>query len=123
MCRFDAVKCNWGEESEVLQKSIAEHALGVLKGKENRAAFFNYIISVTKDCDCVKSPDMLRIVEDIGIAASTDPVAVDKATVDLVESRAGKKLAELLENDKLEPRYQIEHGERGYRYHSIKKPG
>jgi uncharacterized Fe-S center protein len=39
-------------------------------------------------------------------------VAVDKATLDLVESKAGTKLAELLENDKLDPRYQIEHAER-----------
>ncbi|MFZ2145630.1 MAG: DUF362 domain-containing protein [Sedimentisphaerales bacterium] len=112
MCRFDAVICNWGEEDEVLQKSIAEHALGTVKGKENRAAFFNFLLSVTKDCDCSDTPNMGKIVEDIGIAASTDPVAVDKATLDLVENKAGRKLAELLGNDKLNPLYQIEHGER-----------
>ena len=112
VCRFGAVKCNWGEESEVLQKSIAEHALGALKGKDNRAVFFNYIISVTKNCDCFDTPNMRKIVDDIGIVASTDPVAVDKATLDLVENKAGRKLAELLENDKLDPRYQIEHAER-----------
>jgi uncharacterized Fe-S center protein len=112
MCRFGAVKCNWGEEDEVLQKSIAEHALGTLKGKENRAAFFNFLLSITKDCDCFGTPNMGKIVDDIGIVASTDPVAVDKATLDLVENKAGRKLAELLENDKLDPRYQIEHAER-----------
>ncbi len=112
VCRFNAVKCNWGEETEVLQKSVAEHALGVLKGKENRAAFFNYIIYVTEDCDCFDKPDMHKIVDDIGIVASTDPVAVDKASLDLVENKAGKKLPRLLKNNKLEPRYQIEHAER-----------
>ena len=112
MCRFNAVKCNWGPECEVLQKSIAEHALGALKGKENRAAFFNFLLSVTKDCDCFNMPNMDKIVDDIGIVASTDPVAVDKATLDLVENKAGRKLTELLENDKLDPRYQIEHAER-----------
>jgi uncharacterized Fe-S center protein len=125
MCRFGAVRCNWGQEDEILQKSIAEHALGALKGKENRAAFFNFIMSVTKDCDCFGEADMTKIVDDIGIAASRDPVAVDKASVDLVESKSGKgtpsvkkrgreprKLAELLENDELDPRYQIEHAER-----------
>ena len=112
VCRFGAVKCNWGQETEILQKSMAEHALGVLKPKENRAAFFNYIISVTKDCDCFKTPNMRKIVDDIGIAASTDPVAVDKAAVDLVETKAGKKLVQLLDNDKLDWRYQIEHAER-----------
>jgi len=112
VCRFNAVKCNWGEETEALQKSVAEHALGVLKGKENRAAFFNYIMSVTRDCDCFDKPNMRKIVDDIGIVASTDPVAVDEAALDLVENKAGKKLPRLLKNNKLEPRYQIEHAER-----------
>jgi hypothetical protein len=112
MCRFGAVKCDWGEEDEVLQKSIAEHALGTLKGKENRSAFFNFLLSVTKDCDCFGTPNMGKIVDDIGIAASTDPVAVDKATLDLVENKTRRKLGELLGNDELDPRYQIEHAER-----------
>jgi len=112
VCRFDAVKYDWGEESEELQKCMAEYALGVLKGKENRAAFFNFIMSVTKDCDCLDKANMPKIVDDIGIVASTDPVAVDKAALDLVEAKAGKKLAKLLKNDRLDPRYQIEHAQR-----------
>ncbi len=112
VCKFDAVRCNWGEETEVMQKSVAEHALGTLKGKENKAAFFNFIISVTKDCDCFGSPNMHKIIDDIGIVASTNPVAADKAAVDLVEKRGGKKLTKLLNNDNLEPRHQIEHAQR-----------
>ena len=123
VCRFGAVKCNWGEECEILQRNIAEHALGVLRGKAKRAAFFNYVISVTKNCDCFGTPNMPKMVEDIGILASTDPVAVDKAAVDLVESRAGVKLAQLVENDELSPHYQIEHAERiglgTARYHLV----
>ncbi|MBN1805096.1 MAG: DUF362 domain-containing protein [Sedimentisphaerales bacterium] len=110
-CRFGAVVCNWGQEDEVLQKSIAEHALGVVKGKENRIVCFNFLMSVTKDCDCFDKPDMKKMVDDIGIAASTDPVALDKATLDLTENMAGKTLANLIGNDKLDPRYQIEHAE------------
>jgi len=91
---------------------MAEYALGALKGKENRSVFFNFIISVTKDCDCFGQPNMPKIVDDIGIVASTDPVAVDKVALDLVEAKAGKKLAKLLRNGKLDPRYQIEHAER-----------
>jgi len=112
VCRFGAVNCNWGTECETLQKSIAEHALGVLKGKQNRAAFFNFLISVTKDCDCFDTPNMPRIVDDIGILASTDPVAVDKAALDLVETEAGKKLSELLNNNELDPCHQLQHAER-----------
>ena len=95
-----------------MKKSIAEYALGVLKGKVNRAVFFNYIMSVTKHCDCFSTPNMGKIVDDIGIIASNDPVAVDKAALDLVETKAGRGLAELLGNDKLQSRCQIEHAER-----------
>ena len=112
VCRFDAVEYDWDAENKVLQKNVAEHAMGVLKGKENRAVFFNYVISVSRDCDCFDKPNIRKIVDDIGIAVSTDPVAVDKAALDLVETRGGGKLAKLLENNKLDPRYQIEHAER-----------
>ena len=112
VCRFGAIEYDWGIENRILQKNVAEHALGVLKGKENKAVFFNFVISVTKDCDCFNTPDMKKIVDDIGIVASADPVAVDKAAIDLVESKAGEKLSILLENDKLEPNTQFEHAER-----------
>lgn len=112
VCRFGAIKIDWGSEDQLLQQNIAEHALGAIKGKENRAVFFNYIISVTKDCDCFKTPDMDKIVPDIGIVASVDPVAVDKAALDLVEKIADNKLAVLIKNDKLNPQYQFEHAER-----------
>jgi len=112
VCRFDAVKYDWDRESQLLQKDIAEHASGVLKGKTGRAVFFNFILSVTKDCDCFKTPNMANIVDDIGIAASTDPVAVDKAGLDLVEQKAGKKLAKLIKSDKLDPNYQLRHAQR-----------
>jgi len=111
VCRFGAVKYDWGQENEILQKSVAEHALGALKGKENRAVFFNFLLSITVDCDCMDRANMRRIVDDIGILASTDPVAVDRASLDLIEQAGGKTLAQLMNNDKLDPRYQMEHGE------------
>ncbi len=112
VCRFGAVKCNWGPETEVMQKSIAEHALGAIKGKETKSVFFNFVMSVTKDCDCVGMPNMSRVVEDIGIIASRNPVAVDVAALDLVESKAGKEFSELIDKEKVNPRCQFEHAER-----------
>ena len=110
-CRFNAVECNWGMETEVIQQSIAEYAFGVLKNKKSKAAFFNFVMSVTKDCDCFDTPNMKIIVDDIGIVASTDPVAVDKAALDLVESKAGSKLQELIGNSELDPNHQLRHAE------------
>jgi len=112
VCRFAAVQCNWVMETKTLQQSTAEHALGAIKGKENRAVFFNFLISITKDCDCFDTPDMPNVVDDIGILASTDPVAVDKAGIDLVEAAAGKKLGALIGNPRLDARHQIEHAQK-----------
>jgi uncharacterized Fe-S center protein len=112
VCRFDAVSYDWAQENEILQKSVAEHALGALKGKEGRAAFFNFLISVTRDCDCFDRANMPTIVEDIGIVASTDPVAVDRASIDLVKERTGKTMGGLLGNASLTPEVQIEHAVR-----------
>lgn len=109
VCRFDAVEYDWQQENSILQKSVAEHALGALKGKEGRAVFFNFLLSITKDCDCFDRPGMPTIVEDIGILASTDPVAVDQAAIDMVETRGGKGLPQLIGNSRLDWRYQIEH--------------
>ncbi len=110
-CRFGAVECNWGEENEVIQQSMAEHAFGVLKNKKDKAVFFNFILSVTEDCDCFNIPDMRKIVDDVGIVASTDPVAADKAAWDLIEKKGGKKIQKLIKNSELDPGIQIRHAE------------
>jgi uncharacterized Fe-S center protein len=68
-------------------------------------------MSITKDCDCFDMPDMPKIVDDIGILASTDPVAIDKAALDLIEAKGGKKLSKLTGYTKLNPLHQIEHAE------------
>ena len=112
VCRFDAVSYDWTIENKQLQQSVAEHALGALKGKQDRAVFFNFLMAITKDCDCFDTPDMPTIADDIGILASTDPVAVDKAAIDLIEQRAGKKLQNLIGKRGLDPRFQIEHAQR-----------
>lgn len=112
VCRFGAVEYDWQRDNTLLQKSVAEHALGVLQGKEGRAVFFNFLLSMTKDCDCFDKANMPTIGADIGIVASTDPVAVDQAAIDLVETRAGQRLPELIGNDKLDWHPQIEHAVR-----------
>lgn len=96
MCRFDAVKYDWGAESGFMQKSMAEHAYGVVMAmqQQGKCFYFNVMVDMTKDCDCfnVAQPKM---IPDIGILASSDPVAVDKATLDLSAEAHGKTLAEM----------------------------
>ena len=94
VCRYDAVKYNWATESAALQRRVAEYAFGAVSRHPDRFIYFNFLINVTKDCDCV-SRKMKPIIPDIGIMVSRDPVAVDKAAVDLVSAKAGKPFREL----------------------------
>jgi len=105
VCRFDAVKYNWGATFEELQKKIVEHAYGVYKANEGKGIYINILTRISKDCDCMPRYD--NICEDIGILVSHDPVAVDSASLDLVEKFSGRKLSELAYD--IPYRYQIDY--------------
>lgn len=81
VCQYDAVSPAWDESGSSANEKIAEYSLAVLKDKPN--FHINFIMNVSPDCDCWGYNDV-PISPDIGIAASFDPVALDKACVDLV---------------------------------------
>jgi len=76
---------------EEMQKKMVEYAFAVLHEKKNKCAFFNFAVSINKECDCwgMENP---RIAADIGILASRDPVSIDKASFDLVNASCGKNI-------------------------------
>ncbi len=89
VCQFDAVKIAWDEDAANLQKKIAEYCLAILGEKKQKAAFFNFLTHITKHCDCMGKP-FEPDVPDIGIVVSRDPVAAEKATIDLINKHTGK---------------------------------
>jgi uncharacterized Fe-S center protein len=93
VCRFDAIGFNWSATYEQLQRKIVEHAWGVAAAKKNKAIYINFLNRISKDCDCM--PGYEKIVPDIGVLIAFDPVALDAASLDLVEERAGKPLTAL----------------------------
>jgi uncharacterized Fe-S center protein len=86
VCKYGAVKMKWDEDSRRIQEKVAEYAFRVHRHFKGKAGYLNFLIRVTKDCDCMAKDDP-PIVGDIGILASLDPVAVDKASADLVIER------------------------------------
>ncbi len=94
MCRFDAVKYNWGATYENLQKKVVEHAMGVNALHREKSLYINIVTRVSKDCDCMPG-SYEKIVPDVGILISRDPVAVDAASFDLVEKAGGKAFGQL----------------------------
>jgi len=89
VCRTKAIEIRWSETLENLQEKMVEYAGGIVKALKGKIGYINFLIKVTKDCDCLAKDDP-RIVKDIGILASSDPVAIDKASVDLILDAAGK---------------------------------
>jgi uncharacterized Fe-S center protein len=87
-CESKAIKVQWSENSATVMKKMAEYSLGALSGKANKQLFVNFITQVSPSCDCHGHTDA-PIVPDIGIVASTDPVALDQACADLVNQAHG----------------------------------
>ncbi|MFN3966775.1 MAG: DUF362 domain-containing protein [Endomicrobiia bacterium] len=86
-CKYDVFKIPWSDSTKDVQEKIVEYCFGVLKNK--RAIYINFLNFITKYCDCYSTKEG-PLIEDIGIVVSSDPVAVDKASVDLVNKKYGR---------------------------------
>ena len=70
-------------EQDRFLESMADSASSVVKYFGNNIVFINVMCNLSVDCDCcavAEDPCM----KDIGILASTDPIAIDQACIDLV---------------------------------------
>lgn len=85
ICANSAIQIEWNQTIPVFLEKMVEYTMGVLKDKEGKALFVNFITDISPACDCYPYNDA-PIVRNIGIAASKDPVAIDQASVDLVNS-------------------------------------
>ena len=94
VCKPKAISINWKTELAPFNERMAEYALGAVAGKEKHVGYINFLLNITPDCDCVPWSDS-PIVPDIGILASTDPVALDSACLDLVTKAVAHEHSQL----------------------------
>ncbi len=80
VCPFSAISNDWSGENFLLK--VAEYAYGAQLNKNN--IYISYMINITELCDCIGSP-LKPIAKNYGILASTDPVALDTACIDLLQ--------------------------------------
>ncbi|MFC1571916.1 DUF362 domain-containing protein [Candidatus Margulisiibacteriota bacterium] len=86
-----------GEASpDSVSEKMVEYCAGIVKQFDKKVAYINFITDVSENCDCYDH-NSEPIVPDIGILASFDPVAIDQASVDLVNKAEGR----IKGNDKL----------------------
>lgn len=74
------------DATDKMQKRLGEAALGPIKFLKGRIGYINWVYDLTPGCDCFNFSGE-RFVEDIGILAGRDPVAIDTATIDLINDR------------------------------------
>ena len=73
----------WTAEHDLFLESMADAAGSVVDYFEGNTAYINVMMNMSVDCDCcAKAED--PCMADIGILASTDPIAIDQACLDLV---------------------------------------
>lgn len=84
VCPVDAVKAANDEANDILNKKISEYALAVVKDRPH--FHISLVVDISPCCDCHSENDM-PIVPDVGMFASFDPVALDKACADMVNKQ------------------------------------
>ncbi|MDD5347875.1 MAG: DUF362 domain-containing protein [Candidatus Omnitrophica bacterium] len=87
-CTCAAIDVKWEAGGDLIQQKMVEYAAAVLANKKGKAVFLNFCTKITAECDCLAKDDP-RIAPDVGILASVDPVAIDKASLDLSLEAAG----------------------------------
>ena len=85
-CPTGSVNINWNQTVPIFLEKMMEYNLGVLKNKEKKAFFINFITDISPKCDCLSYSES-PIVNNVGVLASTDPVAIDQASADLVNQQ------------------------------------
>ncbi len=117
----------WGGDQDDFLESMGEagKAVSDYLGNGSRIVYVNVMNRLSVDCDCDGNPAAPKM-DDIGILASTDPVALDQACIDLIYAQKdgdGASLVRRIESRNglhtLEYAQQIGLGSRAYRLVSL----
>lgn len=106
VCRTGAIEIKYDENVVKFQEKMVEYALGAKVAVGSRMRCINLIYNLTKNCDCM-SKDESPLVPDIGIVGGIDPVAVDKASLDMAGIDTFKQA-----HAEIDPLIQIQHAEK-----------
>jgi uncharacterized protein len=93
-------------KAKFFDEALAMGAVAAIKLMPKNTFYINVIKNIAKGCDC-ESRAMLILAEDIGILYGDNPVAIDQASVDLINQKAGKDVFYQANNK--DPKLQIDY--------------
>ena len=86
----------WTADHNSFLESMADAAKSVIDYFGGRIVYINVMKNMSVDCDCCAVAED-PCIADIGILASTDPIAIDQACIDLVYACSDKGKPHLIE--------------------------
>ena len=86
---------NIAKQDQFLE-AMADSASSVVNYFQGNIAYINVMCNMSVDCDCCSVAED-PCMKDIGILASTDPVAIDQACIDLVKKSEDEGKVHFLE--------------------------
>jgi uncharacterized Fe-S center protein len=87
-CPYNAISNSWlASLTKSFSERLAEYAYAAANNKSH--IYITFAFNITKNCDC-EGHAMKPIAKDLGIFASTDPVAIDAACLDVLDKNEGK---------------------------------
>ncbi|VVB62812.1 Uncharacterised protein [uncultured archaeon] len=86
----------FSSSGDAFLEKVAEYTKAVIDDKRDNIVYINVLSNLSVDCDCVGNAAKPEI-EDIGILASLDPVALDRASVDLIYAAPEEERQHLVE--------------------------
>ena len=86
----------WTADHDSFLESMADAAKSVIDYFDGKIAYINVMKNMSVDCDCCAVAED-PCIADIGILASTDPIAIDQACIDLVYACSDKGKPHLIE--------------------------
>ncbi|PLX28164.1 hypothetical protein C0583_01555 [Candidatus Parcubacteria bacterium] len=82
VCPIQAIHIPWGTTVEDdFKNSLAEYAQAAIKGKN--CFYVNFLTNIVPQCDCM-GISQTPMCDDIGVLISSDPVAIDQASFDMI---------------------------------------
>ena len=83
VCKYGAISPKYPKEAKKLQEKMVEYVMGIKNQKKEKIIYINFLIDISPGCDCCNFTNA-SIVPDLGILLSDDPIAIDKASADLI---------------------------------------
>lgn len=103
----------WSITEERFMEMMAESAKATTGHFKKKIAYINVLRNMSVDCDCAGTEAAHPAARDIGILASTDILAIDQASIDMVYALPEAELHDLKE--RIESRkglHQLEYGDK-----------